>query len=233
MPGCVLPVGPAEYLVNEVFATVQGEATNAGRPAVFVRLQGCRVGCAFCDTKHTWRTDEADLVPLSSLVKKASDAPTHARLSAAELAAEVRRVAGGARLVVLTGGEPADHDLRPISRLLQDDGFAVQVETSGTSPLRVAPGTWVTLSPKIRQAGGLEVLEEVVARADEIKHPTSTERHLADLEELLARGWHQPGTPVWLQPLSQHPAATARCLAWCMSRGYYLSVQVHKYIGVR
>ncbi len=40
--------------VNEIFETIQGEATYTGTPAVFVRLQGCPVGCPWCDTKHTW-----------------------------------------------------------------------------------------------------------------------------------------------------------------------------------
>ena len=41
------------YPVNEVFQSIQGEATHTGTPSIFVRLQGCHIGCAFCDTKHT------------------------------------------------------------------------------------------------------------------------------------------------------------------------------------
>ena len=40
--------------INEVFPTIQGEATYTGTPATFIRLQGCPVGCSWCDTKHTW-----------------------------------------------------------------------------------------------------------------------------------------------------------------------------------
>jgi 7-carboxy-7-deazaguanine synthase len=222
------------YLVNEVFPTIQCEATHTGTPAVFIRLQGCRVGCAFCDTKHTWQAPPANQVPLDAVLRKgATPESTFAVMETGDLVALVAAMAGAARLVVLTGGEPADHDLRPLSEALEAEGYHVQVETSGTSPLLVTRATWVTLSPKVNQAGGLVVLDEVLARADEIKHPTSTERHLRELQDLLARGRHRLGVPVWLQPLSQHPAATTRCAAWCQEFGYRLSLQVHKYANLR
>ena len=46
--------------VNEIFFTIQGEAAFTGTPAIFVRLQGCAVGCGWCDTKHTWSTNEKE-----------------------------------------------------------------------------------------------------------------------------------------------------------------------------
>jgi len=43
-----------QYPINEMFQTLQGEGYFTGVPAIFIRLQGCPVGCAWCDTKHTW-----------------------------------------------------------------------------------------------------------------------------------------------------------------------------------
>ena len=43
-----------QYPVNEIFQSIQGEGYFTGVPAIFVRLQGCPVGCAWCDTQHTW-----------------------------------------------------------------------------------------------------------------------------------------------------------------------------------
>ncbi len=42
-----------QYPINEMFQTLQGEGYFTGVPAIFIRLQGCPVGCAWCDTKHT------------------------------------------------------------------------------------------------------------------------------------------------------------------------------------
>jgi len=222
------------YPVNEVFLTVQGEAANAGLPAVFVRLQGCSVGCAFCDTKHTWELSDQNFVPLARMLGKTEVAtPQYAEVGTDDLVQEVVRAARGARLVVLTGGEPADYDLEPLAFGLEARGLRVQVETSGTTPVMVTKDAWVTVSPKILQAGGLSVVREAVERADEIKHPTATQRHVDELRELLAMGWHRPGIPVWLQPLSQSPQATARCVEWCRQYGWRLSVQTHKYLGLR
>ncbi len=46
-----------QYPINEMFQTLQGEGYFTGVPAIFIRLQGCPVGCSWCDTKHTWEKD--------------------------------------------------------------------------------------------------------------------------------------------------------------------------------
>src|SRR3954463_5516256 len=92
------------FAVNELFQSIQGEARFAGTPSVFVRLQGCAVGCPWCDTKHTWEIDPGRAVAVEGMLAKDADAATFARLSGAEI---VALVAGfGARHVVITGGEP-------------------------------------------------------------------------------------------------------------------------------
>jgi 7-carboxy-7-deazaguanine synthase len=100
--------------VNEVFLSIQGEGTRAGRPCVFVRLTGCPLRCVWCDTAHAFhegvRRDEEDLL------------------------AEVRRFP--ARLLCLTGGEPlAQPAAFPFVTRLLDEGWEVVVETSGHVPL--------------------------------------------------------------------------------------------------
>jgi len=88
------------YPVNEHFATFQGEGLHRGRRAYFIRLQGCDVACTFCDSASTWHRDfKPENIPLLS-------------------AAEVRQLVTlpARSLVVLTGGEPALHNLDPLSR---------------------------------------------------------------------------------------------------------------------
>ena len=219
--------------INEIFYTLQGEAHWSGTPAVFIRLQGCKVGCAFCDTKHTWLVASENGVSPDSMLSKTDDNKAYAWMPPEHIGAAIRDRWPSVHHVVLTGGEPADYDLRPLCYVLERDGRFVQIETSGTAPIRASAGAWVTVSPKIEMSGGLEVLESAVARANEIKHPTSTERHLTQLQALLGRGWHRNGVDIWIQPLSQNPLATQRCIEWCKQYGYRLSLQTHKYIMIR
>jgi 7-carboxy-7-deazaguanine synthase len=96
--------------VNEVFFSIQGEGTRAGRPCVFLRLTGCPLRCVWCDTAYAFhegrkRTEE-------------------------DVVAEVER--WPARLLCLTGGEPlAQPAAFPFVSRLIDRGWEVTVETSG------------------------------------------------------------------------------------------------------
>ena len=76
--------------VNEVFETFQGKAFYTGTPAIFIRLQGCDVGCPWCDTKHTWALDPKNERPMKEVLEKTNDAPTYALVEPAELAELVR-----------------------------------------------------------------------------------------------------------------------------------------------
>lgn len=101
--------------IAETFFSIQGEGPTAGLPAVFVRLQGCSVGCSWCDTKYSWASDGGRLVHLDALVAEAAAHPC--------------------RRAVITGGEPLESALfLPLCRALDKRGFTLEVETSGTLP---------------------------------------------------------------------------------------------------
>jgi 7-carboxy-7-deazaguanine synthase len=117
--------------VHERFLTFQGEGMHSGRAAFFIRTYGCPVHCPWCDSAGTWHPD---WVP--SEVQ---------RMTPEELVAEVTTTA--APIVVVTGGEPAIHDLAPLVAALHGIDRAVHIETSGHYPLR-ATFDWVTVSPK-------------------------------------------------------------------------------------
>lgn len=96
--------------VNEVFLSIQGEGTRAGRPCAFVRLTGCPLRCVWCDTAYAFHEGK--------------------RRSEDELLAELGR--WPTRLVCLTGGEPlAQPAAFPFVSRLLDRGWEVTVETSG------------------------------------------------------------------------------------------------------
>lgn len=90
------------YPIHEVFASIQGEGAFVGEPQVFVRVEGCPLRCAWCDTPGTWTLPAEDARP-------AQDSPGLGRAwsTANEIAATVEASdPGGALPVSLTGGEP-------------------------------------------------------------------------------------------------------------------------------
>ena len=101
--------------IAEVFYSIQGEGVTAGLPAVFVRLQGCSVGCAWCDTKYSWDPEAGSAAELDTLVEEVSAYPC--------------------RRAVVTGGEPLESALFvPLLRALGSRGFSIEVETAGILP---------------------------------------------------------------------------------------------------
>ncbi len=96
--------------VTEIFRSVQGESTHAGRPCAFVRLTGCPMRCTWCDSEYTFTGGE--------------------HVSVEDVMRQVR--AYGCQLVEVTGGEPlAQKEALVLIRRLCDEGFEVLIETGG------------------------------------------------------------------------------------------------------
>lgn len=97
--------------VTEIFHSIQGESTHAGRRCAFVRLAGCNLRCRWCDSEYTFSGGE--------------------RMSVDEVVAQVKSY--GCDLVEVTGGEPlAQAEAFDLIRTLADEGLEVLVETSGS-----------------------------------------------------------------------------------------------------
>lgn len=102
--------------VSEVFLSLQGEGPSAGTPAHFLRLQGCDVGCHWCDTKYTW------------------DPAAGQEMSLADAFAALHEL-GEAPLLVVTGGEPLAHlGVERVLAAAVGRWARVEVETSGIAP---------------------------------------------------------------------------------------------------
>lgn len=142
------------YPINEIFQTIQGEGIFTGLPAIFVRLQGCPVGCPWCDTRHTWVVDPAREVDKEAVLDRSNESDCWSTLSTAQIIKSFSELGYQARHVVITGGEPCLYDLHELSSALLAAGYQVQIETSGTSEIKTHEQTWVTVSPKIGMKGG-------------------------------------------------------------------------------
>lgn len=222
-----------QYPLNEIFQTLQGEGYFTGVPAIFIRLQGCPVGCSWCDTKHSWQKDTADQVAVEEIPMKNSTSQRWANFTAEDIIAIIAQQRWTARHVVITGGEPCLHDLMPVTHTLEQQGFSCQIETSGTQDVYCTPQTWVTVSPKINICSDLPVLIQAMDRSDEIKHLVARQRDIDALDVLLQTIHDSTKQRViTLQPISQKKAATRLCIETCIARNWRLSMQIHKYLNI-
>ena len=107
--------------IIEIYKSLQGESSFAGLPCVFVRLAGCNLRCAWCDSEYTFSGGH--------------------KMSEHEILAEVQRLSPTGGLIEITGGEPmlqAD-ELIPFMRQLLALNYQLLLETSGERPLELVP----------------------------------------------------------------------------------------------
>ena len=142
----------------EDFYTIQGEGFHAGKPAYFIRLGGCDVGCRWCDAKYTWNPRIFPPTDVDVVVDRAKQC--------------------AAQAIVITGGEPLLYPLGVLTSSLRDAGLEIFLETSGTHPF-TGEFDWVCLSPK-RQ---MPPLAEAYGRAHELKVIIQSEDDFAWAEE--------------------------------------------------
>jgi organic radical activating enzyme len=195
------------YLVKEMFGpTLQGEGAHAGRAVVFLRFAACNLACPGCDT---------DFSPAGAR-----------RIAAADIVARLIALdTGGARRVVVTGGE--------LAAAIRGAGFRVHMESNATRPL-AGPVDWLTLSPKpqhhgthaarVALADGLPA-DEVKVVVDDTVDEAVLDRH--------AERWrceHYFVQP-WMDERYDHHLARTLALIHARPR-WRLSLQLHKIIGV-
>jgi 7-carboxy-7-deazaguanine synthase (Cx14CxxC type) len=207
------------YSIKEIFYTLQGEGSHAGRPAVFCRFAGCNLwsgreidrsdaACNFCDT---------DFV--------GTDGERGGKYSSNELAGIIDSLwplsHPASKFVVFTGGEPLLQLDAALIESMHARGFEIAIETNGTLP--VPPGVdWVCVSPK----GSTEL---VVSRGNELKVVVpQAGQSLATFEALAFDNYY-------LQPMDgpEHEANTRLAIELCLSNPKWkLSLQTHKLLQI-
>ncbi|MGH7415955.1 MAG: 7-carboxy-7-deazaguanine synthase QueE [Candidatus Rokuibacteriota bacterium] len=206
--------------IAETFYSIQGEGATAGHPAVFVRLQGCSVGCGWCDTRYSWDPASGREVELPALLDEVAAFPC--------------------RRAVITGGEPLESPLfAPLADALATGGYLVEVETSGT--LAPAPdadaGIQWNVSVKLSGSG---VAEAVRINPDAIRAFVGRQawwkfvlREPGEVGEVLrlAERFALPRERVLLQPEGLRAEDLAARAPWlveaCKAHGFRFSPRLH------
>ena len=206
-----------ELRVTEIFLSIQGESSHAGRPCSFVRLTGCPMRCVWCDSEYTFYGGE--------------------KISFDDIFAKLEEF--GCNLVEVTGGEPlAQKNVFPFITELCDRGYEVLIETGGyVSTERVDNRAKIILDVKCPTSGEAERnhwpnLEHLRPEKDEVKFV------IADLED-----WHfakgivekydliKNSKEVLISPVHgiENLSAVAEEVSRC-GLPVRLNLQLHKYI---
>ncbi|MFM2311468.1 MAG: hypothetical protein RLZZ04_744 [Cyanobacteriota bacterium] len=195
------------YPIVETFHSLQGEGYWAGVSAFFIRLGGCDVHCPWCDTKHSWNSQQ------------------HPQQSALELMAIAQAVKPA--IVVITGGEPLMHDLKPLTKALKQEGLQVHLETSGAHPL-TGDFDWITFSPKQFKAPHRSIYEA----ASELKVVVSGEYDLKWAEQ--QRALVPKSTLCYLQPEWNSPQSKNLIFEYILQHPQWrISLQTHKLLQIQ
>jgi len=212
-------MGNGEALdIQEIFPTLQGEGPYVGWPAVFIRLGGCNLSCAFCDTQFE------DFKPMRTL----------------DILDRVQQFAtlNGKRicdLVVITGGEPMRQPISVLCEALLEADYLVQIETNGTLFRPLPYGLDIVCSPKISDTQYHPIREDLLERVTAFKFIISTtDARYADVPEV---GQSSFNIPVYVQPMDEldetiNKANLSQAMKLSMERGYRLSLQTHKILGI-
>jgi len=203
--------------VTEIFRSIQGESTHAGRPCTFVRLTGCPMRCVWCDSEYTFTGGE--------------------HYSIDHIMAQVKEF--GCKLVEVTGGEPlAQKEAFQLIQRLCDDGYEVLIETGGyVSTANVDRRAKIILDIKCPASGEEQRndwsnLERLRADKDEVKFVIAGEGDWTYAKNLIKEHALESRTkavlisPAWGQVHLQQLAE------WIASSGLNvrMQLQLHKYI---
>jgi len=217
------------YLI-EIYKSVQGESSFAGRPCIFVRLAGCNLRCSWCDSEYTFTGGY--------------------KLSEDEIVAEIAKLAP-VKLIEFTGGEPLlqERELISLMERLLAAGYELMIETSGERPVdKVPKAVHKIVDVKCPGSGEssrfrMTNLASLTER-DELKFViTNREDYEFARDFIRANALESRGAQLLLSPaFSKTPSlerSTSNCLLdprelveWMLADGLNgrLSLQIHKYI---
>ena len=195
------------FPIMEEFYSLQGEGVHTGKPAYFLRIGGCNVGCHFCDVKESWNANKHTFTPVEEVVQ--------------------RIVANPSQAVVVTGGEPMLYDLSYLCETLKNNNIKLFLETSGSEQIS-GQWDWICVSPKKNHPPQPEVL----CQADELKVVICDETDFEWAEENAK--FVNPDCQLLLQPEWDNSQNIMHKIVVYVLKNtkWRIALQNHKYMGI-
>ena len=200
--------------VTEIFFSIQGEGTRAGRPCVFVRFTGCDLRCVYCDTAYAFHGGKD--------------------MGREEILEAVAR--HPCKLVLLTGGEPLlQKELPELARDLLARRYEVAVETHGQRPLDALPREVIRIVD-VKTPGSGEPTTDFaylsrLAPHDEVKFVVTSEEDFRWSRDVVTRHALEGRVALLFSP-SFGQVAPRDLARWILDSGLdaRLSLQIHKVV---
>lgn len=201
--------------VVEIFTSIQGESSYAGKPCTFVRMTGCNLRCAYCDTQYAY--DHGEELSEDSIIKKVKKA--------------------GIQLVEITGGEPLlQKGAGALIKRLLDEGFDVLVETNGSCSIKdIDKRAVVILDIKTPGSGMSDKMDfsniDYLKNTDEIKFVITNRGDYEWAKDIMSKYDLFAKDHILLSP-AYGMLDPQKLLRWMLEDGINarLNLQLHKYI---
>ncbi len=203
--------------IIEIFHSIQGESTRAGRRCAFVRLAGCNLSCAWCDTGYS-RSESGRELPLGMIVEA------------------IRPY--GTNLAEITGGEPLAQAGTPeLARLLLAEGYEVLVETNGSLDISTLPYPVARIMDLKTPSSGMAHRNHLpnlahLRRGDEVKFVVADRRDYEWARTMIRDAAYPAKTVETLLSPVQGRLAPAELVAWILDDRLdaRLNLQLHKVV---
>lgn len=205
--------------VKSIFKTLQGEGPFFGIPSIFIRLGGCNLACKFCDTEF----EDFEQMDLNLVLQKVQFLSLNSIGKQSIL------------LVVITGGEPFRQPISLLCQKLIDYGFCIQIETNGTLYQPLPKEVEIVCSPKVVNGKYLKIREDLLCCITAFKFIIS--KSMKGYDNVPELGQINYGIPVFLQPMDQYDYELNNqnrelAVDLALNKGYRLSYQMHKVLGI-
>ena len=203
-------------IISELFSSIQGESSYAGRPCFFIRLAGCNLNCSYCDTGYA-RTMDGREYSVEELVRKAGEA--------------------GIDLVEITGGEPLLQDnVSLLCEQLLVSGFEVLVETNGSVSIASLPDAVIKImdckSPSSGESGKMDFNNfTLLSPHDEVKFVISDKADYEYAKNIMAEfSLDKSVGNILLSPDSSINGLPAELAEWMLNDKIHarIQLQLHK-----